>query len=75
MQPFEVSYTTTGRKRNKVRNVIGVLCPTPLAQYIGLARPIFVSLGDVEVDWNEQQSDGYMAMENIHFNAIGKPNN
>lgn len=62
MQPFEVSYTTTGRKRKKERNVIGVLCPTVLAQRMGLARPIFVSLGDVVVDWNAPQSEGYLAM-------------
>lgn len=62
MQPFEVSYTTTGRKRKKERNVIGVLCPTVLAQRLGLARPIFVSLGDVVVDWEAPTSDGYRAM-------------
>lgn len=59
MQPFEVSYTTVGRKTKKVRNVIGVLCPTVLAQRMGLANPIFVSLGDVVVDWNAPQSPGY----------------
>ena len=62
MQPFEVSYTMTGRNGKKVRNVIGVLCPTVIAQRMGLARPIFVSLGDIEVDWNAPQSDGYVAM-------------
>ena len=62
MQPFEVSYTTTGRKGKKARNVIGVLCPTVLAQRLGLAQPIFVSLGDVSVDWNAPQSEGYRAM-------------
>lgn len=62
MQPFEVSYTTTGRSGKKERNVIGVLCPTVLAQRMGLARPIFVSLGDVEVDWSAPPSDGYRAM-------------
>jgi len=66
MQPFEVSYTTTGRKGKKERNVIGVLCPTVISQRMGLARPIFVSLGDVVVDWNTEQSEGYRAMfENI----------
>ena len=62
MQPFEVSYTTTGRKGKKARNVIGVLCPTVIAQRLGLARPIFVSLGDVVVDWNAPQSEGYLAV-------------
>lgn len=62
MQPFEVSYTKTGRKGKKARNVIGVLCPTALAQRMWLARPIFVSLGDVVVDWNAPQSEGYRAM-------------
>lgn len=62
MQPFEVSYTTVGRKGKKTRNVVGVLCPTVLAQQLGLARPIFISLGDVVVDWDEPQSEGYLAM-------------
>lgn len=62
MQPFEVSYTTTGRKRKKERNVIGVMCPTVIAQRLGLARPIFVSLEDVVVDWNAPQSEGYLAV-------------
>jgi len=62
MQPFEVSYTTTGRKGKKARNVIGVLCPTVIAQRLFGVRPIFVSLGDVSVDWNMPQSDGYRAM-------------
>lgn len=62
MQPFEVSYTTTGRKGKKARNVIGVLCPTVIAQRMGIARPIFVSLGDVVVDWEAPTSDGYRAM-------------
>lgn len=62
MQPFEVSYTMTGRKSTKARNVIGVLCPTVIAQRLGLARPIFVALGDVTVDWNSPQSEGYRAM-------------
>jgi hypothetical protein len=62
IQPFEVSYTTTGRKCKKTRNVIGVLCPTVIAQRLGLAQPIFISLGNVEVDWNLPQSDGYIAM-------------
>lgn len=66
MQPLEVSYTTTGRSGKKERNVIGVLCPTVLAQRMGLARPIFVSLGDVEVDWSAPPSDGYRAMFDTH---------
>jgi hypothetical protein len=66
MQPFEVSYTTTGRSGKKARNVIGVLCPTVLAQRMGLARPIFVSLGDVVVDWTAPQSEAYRAMFDTH---------
>ena len=62
MQPFEVLYTMTGRKGKSRRNVIGVICPTVLAQRLNLARPIFVSLGDISVDWNAQQSDGYLAL-------------
>ena len=62
MEPFEVSYTTTGRSGKKARNVICVLCPTVLAQRLGMAQPIFVSLGDVVVDWNAPQSEGYRAM-------------
>lgn len=62
MEPFEVSYTTTGRSGKKARNVIGVLCPTVLAQRLSLASPIFVSLGDVSVDWSSPQSAGYRAM-------------
>ena len=65
MQPFEVSYKTTGCKGKKERNVIGVLCPTVIAQRMGLAKPIFVSLGDVVVDWNAPQSEGYRAMFDI----------
>jgi len=62
IDPFEVSYTTTGRSGKKTRNVIGVLCPTVLAQRMSLASPIFVSLGDVSVDWSAPQSAGYRAM-------------
>lgn len=29
---------------------------------MGLARPIFVSLGDVVVDWSTPQSEAYKAM-------------
>lgn len=64
MQPFEVLYTTSGHKGKKKRNVIGVLCPTALAQYLGIAAPIFVSLGDVVVDWDAPRSAGYRAMFN-----------
>lgn len=62
MEPFEVVYTTTGRKGKKAREVIGVLCPTVLAQRMSMASPIFVSLGDVDVDWSAPQSEGYKAM-------------
>lgn len=61
-EPFEVTYTTTGKKRRTTRNVVGVLCPTVLAQRLGLARPIFVDLGDVDVDWNAPQTAGYASM-------------
>ena len=60
MQPFEVSYTTTGKRKR--RNVIGVLCPTVVALRLGLARPIFVEMGDVAVDWSEPTSAGYDAL-------------
>lgn len=60
-EPFEVSYVTTGRKGKRTRNVIGVLCPTVLAQSLGAAPvPIFVSLGDVQVDWNTPPSAALM---------------
>ena len=62
MEPFEVEYTRIGKKGTKKRNVVGVLCPTVLATEMNIARPIFVSLGDVEVDWNAPQSDGYRAL-------------
>lgn len=62
IQPFEVSNTKTGRSRKRSRNVIGVLAPTVLAQRMQLARPIFVSLGDVVVDWHAPQTAGYRAM-------------
>lgn len=62
MEPFEVSYVTTGRSGKKERNVIGVLCPTVIAQRLDLAKPIFVECGDVEVDWSMPQSAGYRAM-------------
>jgi hypothetical protein len=62
IEPFEVSYVTSGRKRRKTRNVTGVLCPTVLAQRLNLAKPIFLELGDVEVDWTAPMSEGYRAM-------------
>jgi len=62
MQPFEVSYVTTGRNGKKIRNVIAVICPTAMAQHMRLAKPIFVSLGDVPVDWSAPVSNGYRAM-------------
>lgn len=61
MEPFEVSYSTDSRG-NKTRNVVGVFCPTVIAQRLGIARPIFVSLGDVHVNWDAPQSEGYRAM-------------
>ena len=64
-EPFEVAYTTTGRKRQKTRNVVGVLCPTVLAQRLGFAQPIFVDLGDVVVDWSAEQTAGYAAMFDV----------
>lgn len=66
MQPFEVSYMSAGRNRKRERNVIGVLTPTALAQYMGIASPIFVSLGDVKADWDAPQSAGYQAMFDIN---------
>lgn len=62
IQPFEVSYITEGRKGRKRRNVIGVLCPTALSQCLGGTQPIFVSLGDVVVNWNAPVSTGYQMM-------------
>ena len=59
--PFEVSYTAVGRKRRKERNVVGVICPKPIALYLGITKPLFVSLGDVTVDW-EQTSPGFEAL-------------
>jgi len=44
------------------RDVIGVMCPSVLAYRMGSARAIFVSLGDVIVDWSVPQSNGYRAM-------------
>lgn len=44
------------------RDVIGVMCPTVLAQRLGLAQPIFVSLGDVIVDWSAPTSASYRVL-------------
>ena len=59
MEPFEVSYKTTGRSRKRSRSVTCVLCPTVIAQRLGLAEPIFVEVGDVEVDWSAPSSQAY----------------
>lgn len=60
-EPYEVSYTRTGRNGKRERNVIGVLCPTALSHHMRLAQPIFINMGDVQVDWNKPQSAGYVA--------------
>lgn len=65
MHPFEVSYKTVGRKGKRERNVIGVLCPNPIALYMGIAHPIFGNLGDVSVDWTAPITSGYKAMFEI----------
>ncbi len=59
MEPFEVSYKTTGRSGRRSRTVTCVLCPTVLAQRMGLAEPIFFDAGDIEVDWRAPQSQAY----------------
>lgn len=51
--PHEVHYSTYGKRKKKERRVVGVICPTALAQHIGKAKPIYVDMGDIEVDWNE----------------------
>ena len=67
--PYEVHYRTFGLRRKKEREVIGVICPSAISQYLGLApRPIFVSMGDVIVDWTET-SAGFEAMMNLTSNA------
>lgn len=65
---IEVSYTTVGRSRKKMRNVIGVICPTALYQSIGIgnAKPIYVDLGDVQVDWQET-SAGFDMLMNTYY--------
>jgi len=62
MEPFEVSYKTIGRSRKRLRSVTCVLCPTVVAQRLGLAEPIFVEVGDVEVDWMAPVSPAYRAL-------------
>jgi hypothetical protein len=62
IQPYEVSYVTAGRRAKKERNVIGVICPTVPAQILGETKPIFVSLGDVRVDWTAPPSAGLQWM-------------
>jgi len=61
--PIEVSYVTTGSK--KTRNVTAVICPTVLNQTIGYfkAQPIYVELGDIEVNW-EESTPGFDMMIN-----------
>ena len=62
MEPFEVSYKTIGRCGQRSRSVTCVLCPTAIAQRLGLAEPIFVEVGDVEVDWMAPVSAAYQAL-------------
>ena len=62
MEPFEVSYKTTGRSGQKSRSVTCVLCPTVIAKRLGFAEPIFVEVGDVEVDWMAPVSAAYRAL-------------
>ena len=62
MEPFEVSYKTTGRAGKRSRSVTFVLCPTVIAQRLGIAEPIFVEAGDVEVDWMAPVSPAYRAL-------------
>lgn len=64
MEPFEVSYKTTGKSKKKSRSVTCVLCPTVLAQKMGTAKPIFVEIGDVVVDWTVPVSQAYREMLN-----------
>lgn len=65
LMPIEVSYTTVGKKRKKTRDIVGVICPTPLSQSMGLshAKPIYVNMGDVSVDWNKT-SPGFEMLHN-----------
>ena len=62
MEPFEVSYKTTGWVGKRSRSVTFVLCPTVIAQRLGIAEPIFVEAGDVEVDWMAPVSPAYRAL-------------
>lgn len=70
IQPFEVSYTTIGRNHKKERNVIGVLCPTVLAQRLWRCKPIFISLGDITVDWNMPVSAGFRTLSELNPNLF-----
>lgn len=65
MEPFEVSYKTTGRSRQKSRSVTCVLCPTVIAKRLGLAEPIFVEAGDISVDWSAPVSEAYRALFDV----------
>ena len=65
MEPFEVSYKTIGRSRKRSRSVTCVLCPTVIAQRLGLAEPIFVEVGDVDVDWMAPVSPAYRALFDV----------
>jgi hypothetical protein len=58
IEPFEVCRKSYGKKGRIVRDVIGVIVPTAIAQSLRMADPIFVSMGDVRVDWNAPQSPG-----------------
>lgn len=64
---IEVHYTTVGKSRKKIRNVIGVICPTALYQSIDLgnAKPIYVDLGDAQVDWQETSAGFEMLLMNL----------
>ena len=58
--PIEVVYHTVGKRHKNTRNVIGIICPTVLAQEMRLRKvePIIVEMGDVQVDW-QATSPGY----------------
>ena len=61
--PFEVRYKRIGRKQRQERDVIGVILPTVLALRMGIAKPIFVSMGDIKVDWTEPTSESYRIVQ------------
>lgn len=69
----EVIYTTTGRKKKKTRNVIGVMCPSAITQAMGYSelRPIYVEMGDLKADWNETSAGYEFFMKNggCHVNS------